>query len=92
MSKQVYYYEMFSHFLLICYSGSDAASIQTRATLAEDGKTWLLSGGKIWISNGGIADVFTVFAKTPVTTPEVRRGMGLFFSLPFFTLYGFLLL
>ncbi|CAH1784431.1 unnamed protein product [Owenia fusiformis] len=48
-------------------SGSDAASIQTRATLSEDGKTYLLNGGKIWISNGGIADVFTVFAKTPVT-------------------------
>ncbi|XP_005097371.1 complex I assembly factor ACAD9, mitochondrial [Aplysia californica] len=51
-------------------SGSDAASIQTRATLSEDGKTWTLNGGKIWISNGGIADVFTVFAKTEVTTPE----------------------
>lgn len=47
-------------------SGSDAASIQTRATLAEDGKTWLLNGGKIWISNGGIAQMFTVFAKTEV--------------------------
>jgi len=51
-------------------SGSDAASIQSKATLSEDGKTWLLSGGKIWISNGGIADIFTVFAKTEVTTPE----------------------
>lgn len=47
-------------------SGSDAASIQTRATLADDGKTWLLNGTKIWISNGGIADVMTVFAKTEV--------------------------
>ncbi|KAK7102634.1 complex I assembly factor ACAD9, mitochondrial-like [Littorina saxatilis] len=47
-------------------SGSDAASIQTRATLSEDGKTFLLNGGKIWISNGGIADIFTVFAKTQV--------------------------
>ncbi|KAK7488577.1 hypothetical protein BaRGS_00020194 [Batillaria attramentaria] len=47
-------------------SGSDAASIQTRATLSEDGKTFLLNGGKIWISNGGTADVFTVFAKTEV--------------------------
>ncbi|XP_035675471.1 complex I assembly factor ACAD9, mitochondrial-like isoform X4 [Branchiostoma floridae] len=47
-------------------SGSDAASIQTRATLSDDGKHFLLNGGKIWISNGGIADVFTVFAKTEV--------------------------
>ncbi|KAK3778252.1 hypothetical protein RRG08_060178 [Elysia crispata] len=51
-------------------SGSDAASIQTKATLSEDGQTFYLNGGKIWISNGGIADVFTVFAKTEVTTPE----------------------
>jgi len=47
-------------------SGSDAASIQSRATLSEDGNTWLLNGTKIWISNGGFADFFTVFAKTPV--------------------------
>ncbi|XP_059143103.1 complex I assembly factor ACAD9, mitochondrial-like [Physella acuta] len=51
-------------------SGSDAASIQTKATLSEDGRTWLLNGSKIWISNGGIADIFTVFAKTPVKSPE----------------------
>lgn len=51
-------------------SGSDAASIQTKAVLSEDGKTWHLTGSKIWISNGGIADVFTVFAKTEVKTPE----------------------
>ncbi len=47
-------------------SGSDAGSIKTRAVLSKDGKTWILNGTKIWISNGGIADVFTVFAKTPV--------------------------
>ncbi|XP_050412105.2 complex I assembly factor ACAD9, mitochondrial [Patella vulgata] len=48
-------------------SGSDAASIQTRATLSEDGQTYYLNGGKLWISNGGIADVFTVLAKTEIT-------------------------
>jgi len=47
-------------------SGSDAASIQTRATLSQDGKHFLLNGSKIWISNGGWADVFTVFAQTEV--------------------------
>jgi len=46
--------------------GSDAASIKTKATLSDDGKTWYLSGSKIWISNGGIADFFTVFARTAV--------------------------
>ncbi|KAH3816308.1 hypothetical protein DPMN_117821, partial [Dreissena polymorpha] len=54
-------------------SGSDAASIQTRATLSEDGKTFHLNGGKIWITNGGIADVFTVFAKTEVTDEQGNR-------------------
>lgn len=44
-------------------SGSDVASIQTKAVLTPDGKHYLLNGTKIWISNGGLADVFTVFAK-----------------------------
>jgi len=52
-------------------SGSDAASIQTRATLSEDGQTFLLNGNKIWITNGGIADVFTVFAKTEIINAKV---------------------
>merc|ERR1719471_2857127 len=51
-------------------SGSDAGSIKTRAVPSEDGKTWILNGSKIWISNGGIAEIFTVFAKTPVVDPE----------------------
>ena len=51
-------------------SGSDAGSIKTRAVPSEDGKTWTLNGSKIWISNGGIAEIFTVFAKTPVIDPE----------------------
>lgn len=44
-------------------SGSDAASIKTRAELGPDG-SWLLNGEKIWITNGGIADLYTVFART----------------------------
>ena len=51
-------------------SGSDAASIQTKAVKTEDGKAYILNGGKIWISNGGIADIFTVFAKTQVTNED----------------------
>merc|ERR1719461_1168000 len=47
-------------------SGSDANSIKTRAELSPDGKHYILNGSKIWISNGGIAEIFTVFAKTPV--------------------------
>merc|ERR1719323_1344801 len=50
-------------------SGSDASSIKTRAELNKEGTHWILNGGKIWISNGGIAEIFTVFAKTPITDP-----------------------
>jgi alkylation response protein AidB-like acyl-CoA dehydrogenase len=44
-------------------AGSDAASIRTRAEKQSDGG-WLLNGEKIWITNGGIADLYTVFART----------------------------
>jgi alkylation response protein AidB-like acyl-CoA dehydrogenase len=44
-------------------AGSDAASIRTRAEKGADGN-WTLNGEKIWITNGGIADLYTVFART----------------------------
>jgi alkylation response protein AidB-like acyl-CoA dehydrogenase len=44
-------------------SGSDALSAKTSARLSEDGKYYLLNGQKCWITNGGFADVYTVFAK-----------------------------
>lgn len=43
-------------------AGSDAAGIKTRAEL--DGTHYILNGQKIFISNGGVADYYTVFAKT----------------------------
>ena len=43
-------------------AGSDAAGIKTKAV--KDGDSWILTGEKLWITNGGIADFFTVFAKT----------------------------
>ena len=43
-------------------AGSDTASLCTRATQSGDG--WSLSGAKQWITNGGIADVFVIFART----------------------------
>jgi acyl-CoA dehydrogenase family protein 9 len=49
-------------------AGSDAAAIQTRAELAPGGRHYVLNGSKIWITNGAIADVFTVFART--SSPE----------------------
>jgi len=44
-------------------AGSDANSGKTKAVLSEDGKHYILNGTKMWITNGGFADVFTVFAK-----------------------------
>src|SRR5271156_6108062 len=44
-------------------AGSDAASIRTQAVKDADG-SWILNGEKIWITNGGIADLYTVFART----------------------------
>jgi alkylation response protein AidB-like acyl-CoA dehydrogenase len=44
-------------------AGSDANSGRTRAILSEDGKHYILNGQKMWITNGGFADVQTVFAK-----------------------------
>jgi alkylation response protein AidB-like acyl-CoA dehydrogenase len=55
--------------LLACYclsepqAGSDALASRTRAVLSADGRSWLLNGQKMWITNGGFADIFTIFAK-----------------------------
>ena len=66
-------------------AGSDAAAIQTRAEPSADGSSYTLNGSKIWISNGGFADLFTVFARTSpaeegtkprITAFLVERGMG----------------
>jgi alkylation response protein AidB-like acyl-CoA dehydrogenase len=73
-------------------SGSDALAVRTRADLAPDGTHYLLNGQKMWITNGGIADLFTVFAKVGgekftaflverafpgVTTGAEERKMGI---------------
>jgi len=44
-------------------AGSDANSGKSRAKLSADGKHYLITGQKMWITNGGFADIFTVFAK-----------------------------
>jgi alkylation response protein AidB-like acyl-CoA dehydrogenase len=43
-------------------SGSDAASLRTRAV--RDGDDWVINGTKSWITHGGIADFYTVMART----------------------------
>lgn len=59
-------------------SGSDALSAKTTAKLSADGKYYLLNGQKCWITNGGFAQVYTVFAKVDgdkFTAFIVERGM-----------------
>ena len=59
-------------------SGSDALSAKTSAVLSADGKHYILNGQKCWITNGGFADVYTVFAKIDgdkFSTFIVERGM-----------------
>lgn len=45
------------------HAGSDALAAKTRADLSPDGRHYILNGQKMWITNGGKADLFTVFAK-----------------------------
>jgi alkylation response protein AidB-like acyl-CoA dehydrogenase len=55
--------EMIAAFCLTeASAGSDAAGIKT--TAVRDGAEWVLNGEKLWITNGGMAQFFTVFAKT----------------------------
>ncbi len=44
-------------------AGSDALAARTRADLTPDGQHYILNGQKMWITNGGAADLYTVFAK-----------------------------
>jgi len=46
-------------------AGSDASNVQTTAIPSADGKTYIINGTKRWITNGGIAGVLTVMARTP---------------------------
>lgn len=56
-------------------AGSDVAAMQCRAR--DDGDAWVLDGEKTWISNGGIADVYCVFARTG-DAPRGTRDIGAF--------------
>lgn len=59
-------------------SGSDALGAKTTAKLSDDGKHYILNGQKCWITNGGFAQVYTVFAKVDgdkFTAFIVERGM-----------------
>jgi alkylation response protein AidB-like acyl-CoA dehydrogenase len=60
-------------------AGSDALASRTTATLTPDGRHYILNGQKMWITNGGFADLFTIFAKVngdKFTAFLVERSMG----------------
>jgi alkylation response protein AidB-like acyl-CoA dehydrogenase len=60
-------------------SGSDSLAARTSARPTPDGRHYLLNGQKIWITNGGFADLFTIFAKVDgekFTAFLVERSMG----------------
>ncbi|AWT41916.1 MULTISPECIES: acyl-CoA dehydrogenase family protein [Streptomyces] len=56
-------------------SGSDAASLRTRAVRDDAGAGWVISGTKAWTTHGGIADFYTVMARTGGEGP---RGITAF--------------
>jgi alkylation response protein AidB-like acyl-CoA dehydrogenase len=61
------------------HAGSDALAARTRADLSPDGSHYVLNGQKMWITNGGAADLFTVFAKIggeQFTAFLVERAFG----------------
>ncbi len=51
-------------------AGSDAANVQTRAEPTPDGKFYVVRGEKRWITNGSIANVLTLMARTPLPDGE----------------------
>jgi len=54
-------------------AGSDASNVQTVATPTPDGRGYVINGQKRWITNGGIAKVLTVMARTPVPGSEETK-------------------
>ncbi len=63
-------------------AGSDASNVQTTATPTPDGKGYLLNGTKRWITNGGIADVLTVMARTPGAGANKKKEITAFLVTP----------
>src|SRR5207237_7779227 len=63
-------------------AGSDASNVQTTATPTPDGKAYVLNGTKRWITNGGIAGVLTVIARTPGSGPNKKKELTAFLVTP----------
>ncbi len=63
-------------------AGSDASNVQTTATPTPDGRGYLLNGQKRWITNGGIAQVLTVIARTPGAGINKKKEITAFVVTP----------
>ena len=63
-------------------AGSDASNVQTTATPTSDGSAYVLNGGKRWITNGGIASVLTVIARTPGSGGNKKKEISAFVVTP----------
>ncbi|MBX9790284.1 MAG: acyl-CoA dehydrogenase family protein [Pirellulales bacterium] len=63
-------------------AGSDASNVQTTATPTPDGRGFVLDGQKRWITNGGIAKVLTVMARTPVPGKKKETKITAFIVTP----------
>ncbi len=58
--------------------GSDPANMATRAELSADGKHWILNGEKLWCTNGTVADLLVVMARTPAPEGSKKRPISAF--------------
>ena len=63
-------------------AGSDAGNVQTTATPTADGTAYVLNGTKRYITNGGIAQVLTVMARTPGAGPDRKKEITAFLVTP----------
>jgi alkylation response protein AidB-like acyl-CoA dehydrogenase len=63
-------------------AGSDASNVQTTATPTADGRAYVLNGTKRWITNGGIAGVLTVMARTPGAGANKKKEITAFLVTP----------
>jgi alkylation response protein AidB-like acyl-CoA dehydrogenase len=63
-------------------AGSDASNVQTTATPTPDGQAYVLNGTKRWITNGGIASMLTVIARTPGTGAGKKKEITAFLVTP----------
>lgn len=63
-------------------AGSDASNVQTTATPTPDGSAYILNGQKRWITNGGIAQVLTVIARTPGAGGSKKKELSAFLVTP----------